>query len=316
MDATLTPLFFALPLLVLVAAVEGLYLQRIRGQAYDWRAFFASLGDAVGRRLILGMLGTGVIGALFYWVWGHRLNTIPMDRAWSWVLLFVGQEFCYYWMHRADHRIRWLWATHAVHHSPNQFNLSAAYRLGWTAPISGAAIFFAPLVWIGFSPDVVLAALAINLVYQFWIHTELIGRLGPLEWFLNTPQHHRVHHASNREYIDRNFGGVLIVFDRIFGTFAREQPDIPIRYGLVVALNTNNPFRIAFHSWLAMMSELRYARGLRESAMTVFGPPEWHPAASPVSATEQPRSARGKNYAGGLLSHAADSRNAAAMNRL
>ena len=146
MDFTLKPLFFALPLLVLVAAVEGWYLQRVRRQAYDWRAFFASLGDAIGRRLILSLLGTGVVGLLLYWVWDHRINTIPMDRAWSWVLLFVGQEFCYYWMHRADHRIRWLWATHAVHHSPNQFNLSAAYRLGWTAPISGAALFFAPLV--------------------------------------------------------------------------------------------------------------------------------------------------------------------------
>jgi len=142
MDFTLKPLFFALPLLVLVAAIEGWYLQRVRRQAYDWRAFFASLGDAVGRRLILSLLGTGVVGVLLYWVWEHRINTIPMDRAWSWVLLFVGQEFCYYWMHRADHRIRWLWATHAVHHSPNQFNLSAAYRLGWTAPISGAALFF------------------------------------------------------------------------------------------------------------------------------------------------------------------------------
>ena len=288
MDFTLKPLFFALPLLVLVAAIEGWYLQRVRRQAYDWRGFFASLGDAIGRRLILSLLGTGVVGLLLYWVWDHRINTIPMDRAWSWVLLFVGQEFCYYWMHRADHRIRWLWATHAVHHSPNQFNLSAAYRLGWTAPISGAALFFAPLVWIGFSPLVVLAALATNLIYQFWIHTELIGQLGPLEWFLNTPQHHRVHHGSNPEYLDRNFGGVLIVFDRIFGTFAREQPGKPIRYGLVVALSTHNPIRIAFHGWLTMISELKYARGPREIAKSVFGPPEWRPAASPPGAAELP----------------------------
>ena len=119
MDFSLKPLFMILPLLALVAAAEGWYLQRRRGQAYDWRAFFASLGDALGRRLIVTVLGTGVAGVLLLWVWDHRLTELSMDSPWNWVLLFFGQEFCYYWMHRADHRIRWLWATHAVHHSPN-----------------------------------------------------------------------------------------------------------------------------------------------------------------------------------------------------
>jgi len=278
MDLSLKPLFLLLPLPVVVAAAEGWYLERRRGQDYDWRAFFASLGDAVGRRLILTVLGSGFAGALLYWVWAHRLTELPMDRAWSWVLLFFGQEFCYYWMHRADHRIRWLWATHAVHHSPNQFNLSAAYRLGWTAPVSGAALFFAPLVWIGYSPSVVLAALAINLVYQFWLHTELIDRLGPLEWFLNTPSHHRVHHATNATYLDRNFGGVLIIFDRMFGTFASEHELVPCTYGLVQPLATNNPIRIAFHAWGRVFLDLAAARGLREIVLTLFGPPEWRPS--------------------------------------
>ena len=286
MDLSLKPLFMILPLLALVAAAEGWYLQRRRSQAYDWRAFLASLGDALGRRLIVSVLGTGVAGVLLFWVWDHRLSELSMDNPWNWVLLFFGQEFCYYWMHRADHRVRWLWATHAVHHSPNQFNLSAAYRLGWTAPISGAALFFAPLVWIGFSPLVVLAALAINLVYQFWLHTELIGRLGPLEWFLNTPSHHRVHHATNPEYLDRNFGGVLIIFDRMFGTFAAEREAAPCRYGLVEPLSTHNLLRIEFHAWRTMFADLARARGPREIALTLVGPPEWHPAAASKDARD------------------------------
>nr|AKQ70966.1 fatty acid hydroxylase [bacterium enrichment culture] len=293
MDSPLKVLFFVLPLLALIAAAEGWYLQRRRGRDYDWRAYFASLADAIGRRAVVIALGSGVAGAFLYWIWEHRLATIPMDSAWSWLGLFVGQEFCYYWMHRADHRIRWLWATHAVHHSPNQLNLSAAYRLGWTAPVSGAALFFAPLVYIGFSPLVVLVALATNLLYQFWLHTELIGRLGPLEWVLNTPAHHRVHHASNPEYLDRNYGGVLIVFDRLFGTLAVERADTPLVYGLVKPLTTHNPLKIAFHAWWAMFRDLAHARSVREVFLTLLGPPEWHPAASQQARRDDVCAARG-----------------------
>ena len=271
------PLLLILPLFVVVAAAEGLYLQARRGQRYDWRAFFASLGDALGRRLIFSAIGVGAITAILALAWSCRITTIPMDRWWSWVLLFLGEEFCYYWMHRADHRIRWMWATHAVHHSSNQFVLANAYRLGWTQQISGAAVFMAPLVLLGFPPAMVLAALAANLLYQFWIHTELIGRLGPLEWVLNTPRHHRVHHARNSAYLDRNYGGVLIVFDRLFGTFAEERADMPCSYGLVEPLASNNPVRIAFHGWRQLWRALREARGLRECAIALFGPPEWRP---------------------------------------
>ena len=268
-------LLLILPLFVLVAATEGWYLQKRRGLHYDWRAFFASLGDAVGRRIIVGVVGVGAIAVVFSVAWDYRVATVPMDRWWSWVLLFLGEEFCYYWMHRADHRIRWLWATHAVHHSSNQFVLANAYRLGWTAQISGALLFMTPLVLVGFSPSMVLSTLGANLLYQFWIHTELIGRLGPLEWVLNTPRHHRVHHARNEAYLDRNFGGVLIVFDRLFGTFVEERADLPCSYGLVQPLTTNNPVRIAFHGWRQLWREVRDARGPREHALALFGPPEW-----------------------------------------
>ena len=283
-------LFLILPLFVAIAAAEGWYLQKRRGQRYDWRAFFASLGDAVGRRIIVSAVGLGATAAVLSLVWSDRIATVPMDRWWSWALLFIGEEFCYYWMHRADHRIRWMWATHAVHHSSNQFVLANAYRLGWTTQISGTALFMAPLVLLGFSPAMVLAALAANLLYQFWIHTELIGRLGALEWVLNTPSHHRVHHARNDAYLDRNFGGVLIVFDRMFGTFAEQRPDTPCRYGLVEPLMTNNPARIAFHGWRQLLCEARDARGLREHAMALFGPPEWRAGKNRDAST--PRLAR------------------------
>ena len=278
-DSIPQPLLLALPLFVLIAAAEGWYLQRRRQQRYDWRAFFASLGDVLGRRLVISAFGLGATAWVLAFAWSQRVGTVPLDRWWSWALLFLGVEFCYYWMHRADHRIRWMWATHAVHHSSNQYALANAYRLGWTTQFSGTALFMAPLVLAGFFPAAVLATFAANLLYQFWLHTELIGRLGPLEWVLNTPRHHRVHHARNAAYVDRNFGGVLIVFDRLFGTFAEERADTPCSYGLVVPLRTNNPVRIAFHGWVSLWRDLRSAGSMRESVLALFGPPEWRPVA-------------------------------------
>jgi sterol desaturase/sphingolipid hydroxylase (fatty acid hydroxylase superfamily) len=176
-------------------------------------------------------------------------------------------------MHRADHRVRWLWATHSVHHSPENLNLSAAYRLGWTARLSVAPIFFAPLVLLGFPPVAVGGALAANLFYQFWLHAPWMPRLGPLEWVLNTPAHHRLHHASNAEYLDKNFGGVLIVFDRLFGTFVAETPSIEIRYGLVQPPGSYNPFLIGLHEWRAMGRDLVRSRSWQEAFRAMFGPP-------------------------------------------
>jgi sterol desaturase/sphingolipid hydroxylase (fatty acid hydroxylase superfamily) len=268
------PLLLALPLFVVIAACEGLYLQRIAGRDYDWRAFLASLGDAMGRVLINRIVGFGIAGAAFAALASHRVATLDMAAWWAWPALLLGQDFLYYWMHRADHRVHWLWATHAVHHSSNAMNFSAAYRLGWTTGISGGALFFAPLVFVGFPPAAVLAAVAINLLYQFWLHTELVPQLGPLERVLNTPAHHRVHHASNPEYIDCNFGGILIVFDRLFGTFAEERAGVPCRYGLARPVNTYNPLRIAMHGWVGLARTVRAARGLRARWAVLWSPPD------------------------------------------
>jgi sterol desaturase/sphingolipid hydroxylase (fatty acid hydroxylase superfamily) len=223
-------------------------------------------------------VAVSLAGPLIDLAWRHRLTTIPLNGWASFAVLFVGQEFCYYWYHRAAHRVRWFWATHAVHHSPNEYNLGIAYRFGWTGRLTGSAVFYVPMIWLGFAPQAVFATLALNLLYQFWLHTEWVPKLGWLEYVLNTPSHHRVHHASNAEYIDRNYGGVLIVFDRLFGTFAAERDDLPCRYGLVTPLVSNNPIRIAFHEWLKMARDLSAARTTRDVLGTLFAPPAWRSA--------------------------------------
>ena len=252
-------LFAGLPLLVLVAvaAVEAAWLMR-RGVRYDWKGYWASFGDAAGRALLGVLIQGGVVAVLLFAIWEFRLTTIAMDRPWHWLALFVGQEFCYYWMHRADHRVRWFWLNHSVHHSATQYNLSTAYRLGWTGKLTGAAVFFGPLVWLGFPVPYVVGALALNLLYQYWLHTELVPRLPrPVEFVFNTPSHHRVHHGANPEYLDRNHGGIFIFWDRLFGTFEPERARVV--FGLTENIKTFKPHVIAFHEWIAMVRDARYA---------------------------------------------------------
>jgi sterol desaturase/sphingolipid hydroxylase (fatty acid hydroxylase superfamily) len=261
-----------LALIVGAAALEGVVMTWWLRRGYDWRAFWASLGVSLGRR-VFDAVGVSLAAPLFAWADAHRLQTLPLGTASAVALLFVGQEFCYYWFHRASHRVRWFWGTHAVHHSPNELTLAASLRLGWTGKVTGATAFYVPLVWLGFAPQAVVATYALNLLYQFWLHATWIPKLGPLEWVLNTPSHHRVHHGSNAEYLDCNYGGVLIVFDRLFGSFVEERADLPVRYGLTQPLRTNNPFAIALHEWGRMAKDVAAARGWREAVRAVFGPP-------------------------------------------
>jgi sterol desaturase/sphingolipid hydroxylase (fatty acid hydroxylase superfamily) len=276
------PWLAALLLIVVGAAtLEGLVLQFVRHQPYDWRACAASLADAIGRRAV-DALGLSITAPALAWAYAHRVTTLELATPTAIAVLFIGQEFFYYWYHRAAHRVGWFWATHCVHHSPNELTLAAALRLGWTGKLTGTGVFFAPLVWLGFSPVAVLAVVAANLLYQFWLHAAWIPRLGPLEWVFNTPSHHRVHHACNPEYLDCNYGGVLIVFDRLFGSFVQERDDITIRYGLTEPLLSHNPLRIALHGWLAFGRALWQARGWRARARVVFGPPAPAAARRPV----------------------------------
>lgn len=254
------------------ATLEGLVQTWGRRQAYDWRAYAASMADMLGRRAV-DALGFSLAAPVLAWAFTHRIATLDLSAPAAFALLFVGQEFCYYWYHRMAHRVRWFWATHAVHHSPNELTLAAALRLGWTGKLTGTGLFFVPLVWLGFPPLAVLAAVAANLLYQFWLHATWIPCLGPLEWIFNTPSHHRVHHASNPEYLDCNYGGVLIVFDRLFGTFVKERNDIVIRYGLTQPLTTHNPLRIAFHEWGNLLHDLSVAHSWQARGRALLGPP-------------------------------------------
>jgi sterol desaturase/sphingolipid hydroxylase (fatty acid hydroxylase superfamily) len=260
-----------------IAAIEGIFMSRRVPGGYDWRAFAASIGDAVGRRtfdLVSAGLGLAFAMPLIGWIYEHRLFTIAMDSWWAFALLFVGNEFCYYWYHRCAHRVRWFWATHAVHHSPNQLTLATALRLGWTGKITGTVLFFSPLLWLGFSPVAVALATSLNLLYQFWLHTTWIPKLGrTFERWFNTPSNHRVHHGSNPEYLDCNYGGVLMVFDRLFGTYVEERADLPPRYGLTTPLLTYNPLRIAFHEWINLARDVRDARSARDVWRALFAPP-------------------------------------------
>jgi len=230
---------------------------------------------------VLTFLSLSLAAPAYDFAQAHRLFTIPLDTAVAVFVLLIGQDFCYYWFHRCSHRIRWFWATHAVHHSSNDLNFAAAYRFGWTGRLTGTAIFYVPLVWLGFDPRPVAIASALNLLYQFWLHTDWIPKLGWLEYVLNTPSHHRVHHAANPEYLDRNYGGVFIIFDRIFGTFVAERDDLPCRYGLVHPLLSNNPVVIAFHEWVALARDVWNARSWRDRWFYIFGPPGWRPGHLP-----------------------------------
>ena len=202
---------------------------------------------------------------------------------WTLPLLILGEDCCYYWFHRIHHEVRLFWAAHVNHHSSTHYNLSTALRQSWTTPLTGP-IFWAPLAVVGFDPAAILVAQSISLIYQFWIHTELIDRMGPLEAILNTPSHHRVHHGRNVRYLDRNYAGIFIFWDRLFGTFEPESERVD--YGLTKNIHTFNPVEIAFHEWKAIWRDVRSATSWREAIAYVFEPPGWSPDHSTRTARE------------------------------
>ncbi|WP_280409699.1 sterol desaturase family protein [Nocardia brasiliensis] len=207
---------------------------------------------------------------------------------WVWLLGLVVTDFCYYWAHRADHRVRIMWTAHSVHHSSEYFNLSTAIRLPWLHP---AATLLRGLAWVpaallGFPAWMIFVLQSIGLLYQFPIHTQRIKTLpGPIEYLFNTPAHHRIHHGSNQPYIDKNYGGILIIWDRMFGSFAAESE--PIRYGLTKNIGTDNPLKVNYHELAGLVRDVRGARTWRGRLGYIFGPPGWTEfpaAAEPVAA--------------------------------
>jgi sterol desaturase/sphingolipid hydroxylase (fatty acid hydroxylase superfamily) len=193
---------------------------------------------------------------------------------WGFVLILLADDFAYYWFHRISHRMRYFWASHVVHHSSQKYNLSTALRQTWTGEISGSFMFYAWMPLVGFEPIWILTAQSTSLIYQYWIHTETIGKLPKwFEFIFNTPSHHRVHHGSDLKYLDMNYAGILIIWDRMFGTFIKET-DTP-KYGLVKNIDTYNPARIAFIEWGQVIQDVWRAPGLYNKIQYVFGPPGW-----------------------------------------
>jgi sterol desaturase/sphingolipid hydroxylase (fatty acid hydroxylase superfamily) len=198
---------------------------------------------------------------------------IPMT-AWTWVLAIIAADLSYYWMHRCEHEHRILWASHSVHHSSKDYNLTVGFRLSLAEGFFEWA-FLIPMILIGFNPFQALVALVLVAQYQHWIHTERIGKLGWLDEVFNTPSVHRVHHGSNKQYLDKNYGGILIIWDKMFGTFERE--DEKVVYGLTRDINTNNPIKITFSEFGLIWSDVKQCRNNRDRLKIIFGNLSWRP---------------------------------------
>lgn len=276
----------AIPVFFLLMALEWLWAWHKGLKAYRLPDMMANLSCGIGQQVLGLFLSLGTVAAYGY-IYDHwRLFTLPTTW-WMWLLLFLGVDFCYYWFHRLSHEINFLWAAHVVHHQSEDYNLSVALRQSWFQQFF-SWLFYIPLAWLGFHPIHLLTVAAFNTLYQFWIHTELIGRLGPLEWLLNTPSHHRVHHGSNPEYIDRNHGGTLIVWDRLFGTFEPEKA--PVVYGITTPLRSFNPFTANFQYWQYLIQLSRDARRLKDKVFAWLAMPGWKPEY--LGGSEKPRPVR------------------------
>lgn len=268
------PTLYAAPFFVLALLVELVVTRRLRRAGRDVLGYedrkdtWASLAMGVGSLLFVlpvNLLVFFVASAL----WPYRVVDLGTGML-GWTVAMIGWDFAYYWNHRLEHEIRLLWACHVSHHSSQKYNLSTALRQPWT-PYS-SVLFYPPLALLGVSPWLILVVGGVNLVYQFWVHTEVITKLP--RWFeliFNSASHHRVHHGSNGRYLDKNYAGILIVWDRLFGTFEEERERVV--YGLTKNIATYNPLRIALHEYAAIARDVVKSRSLREAAGYVFGPP-------------------------------------------
>ncbi|MFO0681601.1 MAG: sterol desaturase family protein [Sandaracinus sp.] len=270
------PTLYAAPFFLLAIVLEVWVLRRQRRAGRDVLAYddtkdtWASLAMGVGSLVTVTAINTGVYW-LATWLWPHRFLDLG-EGVLGWTAAMVGWDFAYYWHHRWEHEVRLFWASHVSHHSSQKYNLSTALRQPWT-PVLGI-LLYPPLALLGVRPWMILVAGGFNLLYQFWVHTEAIGKLPrAFEWVFNTPSHHRVHHGSNGAYLDKNHGGIFIVWDRMFGTFEEERERVV--YGLTKNIATYNPFRIGFHEYAAMFRDVARAKSLREAWGYTFGPPGW-----------------------------------------
>lgn len=265
----------AVPGFIVLILVEFGWIAWTGRGRYETRDALTSLIMGAGN-VAAGMTFGFITWHFYLLLW--KISPLNLGHTWSVVFIcFVLDDFRYYWAHRLAHRCRWVWASHVNHHSSQHYNLTTALRQPWTATFTGIIVLSGPLILLGFNPALVLFVQGVNLLYQFWIHTEAIDKLP--RWFeaiMNTPSHHRVHHGRNPRYLDRNYGGVFIVWDRIFRTFVAEQERDKPQYGLVHNLGTFNPLRVAFHEWLAIAKDITLpGLSLRQRMMYCVAAPGW-----------------------------------------
>jgi sterol desaturase/sphingolipid hydroxylase (fatty acid hydroxylase superfamily) len=304
------PVHWAIPGFVLLLLAELLVARMRRRKLFHPKDTLTSLGLGTGS-LVAGALSGGLVFALASWLWQFRLVEVPWTW-WAFALCFLADDLAYYAFHRSAHRVRWFWASHVIHHSSEHYNLSTALRQTWTGFVSLNFLFRLPLFLIGFPPAMVFFCVGLNLIYQFWIHTEVIGRLP--RWFeavMNTPSHHRVHHAVNPRYLDRNYAGVFIIWDRLFGTYEPELDADRPRYGIVKQLGSFNILWAAVHEWVGIARDMWSAPGWRNKLGYLLREPgwshdgsrdtsetiraRWRSAQEPVKASDDPSKAGGSH---------------------
>jgi len=265
----------AIPVFFLLIAVEWIAARILEPDAYRFSDSVADLGCGILDQVVDVFTKTLVFAGYLLLYDRFRMFSIPETSPWTWAACFVGVDFLYYWFHRFGHEVNAGWAAHVVHHQSEEYNLTVALRQGAFQQLFSWA-FYLPLALLGFPPLVFLTSSALNTLYQFWIHTRLVGRLGPLEWVMNTPSHHRVHHGRNPKYIDRNHAGVFIVWDRLFGTFKEEEEE-PV-YGITTPVRTFDPVRAHFRHWAAMARLAARTPRWGDRLRIFVKPPGWRPA--------------------------------------
>ena len=267
--ALAVPIFFAL------IAFELFLVRHRRREYYRLADSMSNIATGMLQQLVT-LLGAVWIVGVYAWIHDRfGLFELPADAVWVWVAAFVLVDFAYYWYHRSAHEVNFLWASHIAHHQSEEYNLSVALRQGAFQPLF-SCVFYWPLAWLGVPPAVFVACLAFDTLYQFWIHTRTIDRLGPLEAVLMTPSHHRVHHGRNPRYVDRNHGGCFIFWDKLFGTFEPEGE--PVVYGITSPLGSWNPLWANLHYWVELFAVARRTRRWRDKLAMFWKPPGWHPA--------------------------------------
>ncbi len=267
------PITYAVPAFIALIFAEMLWSRRKAPLAYEPQDTLTSLMFGLGNQAA-GLLFGALIWQISLWVYQGHLFDVKWTW-WAWGLCFVLDDLMYYAFHRSAHRVRWFWASHVNHHSSQHYNLSTALRQTWTGFFAASFIFRFPLLIIGFPPAMVAFVGALNLIYQFWIHTEAIGRMP--RWFeavMNTPSHHRVHHAVNPGYLDKNYAGVFIIWDRMFGTFTPERDEDRPRYGIVRQLGSFNLIWGVFHEWVGIVRDV-WSAPWRAKLGYLFAPPGW-----------------------------------------